>query len=109
METFAERLNGIISERGIKKAELARRIGIARSTITEYCAGRCEPTREVIYKMAIVLGVSEAWLIGIPGAMKARVDTMNSEVAELIRIYKILDTRKRNQLLSLAYELEDNK
>lgn len=64
-ETFKDRLNNAISDREIKPAELARRTGINKSSITAWLKGDYEAKQDSIFKMAKALGVSEAWLVGI--------------------------------------------
>lgn len=64
-ESFKDRLNKAISEKGIKPAELARRTGINKSSITAWLKGDYEAKQDNIFKLAKALNVSEAWLMGI--------------------------------------------
>ena len=57
------RLQGAMA--GMSNAELAEKLGCARSSITMYLSGQRTPTKMTIQLMAICLGVSPAWLMGL--------------------------------------------
>ena len=65
VESFKDRLNKAIADRDIKPAELARRTGINKSSITAWLKGDYEAKQDNIFKLSKALGVSEAWLMGI--------------------------------------------
>ena len=62
---FIERLNEEIKTAGIKQAELARRIGIGKQTLSLYCKGTSYPSLEVLYLHCIHLDVSADYLLGL--------------------------------------------
>lgn len=107
MVGFTERLTEAIREKGITQAQLAERVGVGRSLVHGWTHGRCVPKTDNLQRIALVLNVSEAWLMGIPGAEKARVEYISPELSELIRIYKLLDQRGKTKLMAYAYNLED--
>ena len=55
----------------ISQTELAKRTGIGKSSISTYLAGSYEPKQKNIYRMAQVLNVNEAWLMGYDAPMKS--------------------------------------
>lgn len=57
----------------ISQTELARRTGIGKSSISTYLAGSYEPKQKNIYRMAQVLNVNEAWLMGHDVPMERNV------------------------------------
>lgn len=63
-ETFAARMQQLLDVKQITKAELARRTGISRSSITRYVKGDWEGKQDAVYKIALEMDVSEAWLMG---------------------------------------------
>lgn len=63
-ETFASRLERLLQLRNITKAELSRRTGISRSSITHYVKGDWEGKQDAVYAIAEATGVNEAWLMG---------------------------------------------
>ena len=59
---LGKRLRKAREERGLSGSELAARIGLERSAIPQYEAGRSLPSVTVLKKMARALGVSLDWL-----------------------------------------------
>ncbi|MDO5785550.1 MAG: S24 family peptidase [Eubacteriales bacterium] len=70
MSTTSERLRKALSLRNMKQSELAARTGIGKSSISMYLSGAYLPKQQNIYKMARVLDVDEAWLMGIDVPME---------------------------------------
>lgn len=70
MGNTAERLKEALSIRNMKQSELAARTGIGKSSISTYLSGAYVPKQKNIYKMAQVLDVSEAWLMGLDVPME---------------------------------------
>jgi len=64
MDSFKSRLAQIINENDLSKAEIARRIGASRSTLSGWLNGEYEANSENIYKLARLFNVTEAWLLG---------------------------------------------
>ncbi len=50
--------------RDITGAELGRRCGINKGTISRYVRGEVIPKQNTIYQISQALGVSPAWLLG---------------------------------------------
>ena len=61
---FAERLKMALNNQAMKKAELANIIGVDRSYITNYISEKYMPNSATLSKIALALGVTEAWLVG---------------------------------------------
>lgn len=70
MASIPERLREALMIRGMKQAELVSKTGIGKSSISTYLSGEYEPKQRNIYKIAIALNVSEAWLMGFDVPMK---------------------------------------
>ena len=64
MITTAERLREALTTRNMKQAELSELTGIGKSSISTYLSGDYMPKQRNIYKIAKVLDVNEAWLMG---------------------------------------------
>lgn len=62
--SIAQRLREGLDYAGKKQADLVRETGLDRGSISSYLSGRYEPKQKAIYKMALALDVSEAWLLG---------------------------------------------
>jgi repressor LexA len=65
---FKDRLSRILSGKksldNLSQAEIARKIGVTRATISAWKAGRTEPSIDMIHKLAESLDVSPAELLG---------------------------------------------
>lgn len=64
MSTFAERLRTLLDEKKLSQADLSRKCGLSRATLSRYLQGQFEAKQDSIYKIARATGVSEAWLLG---------------------------------------------
>ena len=62
--TFARRLREGLDVRGMTQAELAKRAGISKSSISRYIKRDWEGKQSAVYELAKALGVTEAWLMG---------------------------------------------
>jgi transcriptional regulator with XRE-family HTH domain len=63
-ESTRTRLAQALGEAGLTQAELARRSGIDRSSISLYLSGRYCPKADKLLRLAQALGVSPQWLSG---------------------------------------------
>lgn len=63
-ETFASRLRELLDFRGITQAELSRKTGISKSSITHYLRGDWEAKQDNVYAIAYEMNISESWLMG---------------------------------------------
>ena len=86
VESFKERLNKAIAEKDIKPAELARRTGINKSSITAWLKGDYEAKQDNIFKLSKALGVSEAWLMGIDTPSSAPTNIIPISADNMIAI-----------------------
>lgn len=64
VSTFAARLQEGLLLRNMKQAELSRRTGLDKSSISRYLRSKYNGNQDAVYKIAQVLNVEEAWLIG---------------------------------------------
>ena len=55
---ISENLKYEIEHCGKKKSEIARALGIAPSTLSQYCSGRAQPTLATLSKLCNIMGVS---------------------------------------------------
>lgn len=95
MSDFTSRLNQAIALRGIKQIELAEKTGITKGAISQYVNGEYEPKQNNLYKIAKVLRVNPAWLMG---------KNVDMETGESLNIYYLND-----DVRELAQELFDNR
>ena len=103
---FAENLQRLIRDNHEKQIDIARLLGVSKSTISAYCSGSQMPRMDKIEQLAHHFGVSRAALLGeetpeLPGADKvvtlpaSPVDTLYNSLndngqAELLRYGRYL-------------------
>ena len=61
-----ERLEQLLSVRGLTKGQLAALVGVAASTVTKWCKGDQSPEAETFQRLASVLNVKSEWLTRLP-------------------------------------------
>jgi len=64
MDTIANRLHKALSIRGLKQADLIRKTGINKGSMSCYLSGKYIPKQNTIFILAQALHVNEAWLMG---------------------------------------------
>lgn len=106
--TIAQRLREALNAAGKKQADLVRETGLDRGSISSYLSGKYEPKQKAIYKMAQVLNVNEAWLLGYDVPMERSAESKkNDQLAKLI-VKMRSDNDFYNMVADLA-ELDEEK
>jgi transcriptional regulator with XRE-family HTH domain len=82
VENSGKRIEKALSIRGMKQSELCKLADIPKSSLSLYLRGEYEPKQDRIYKMANILNVSEAWLMGYDVPIEGD-DSVLSSVMEL--------------------------
>jgi transcriptional regulator with XRE-family HTH domain len=67
-ETIGQRIARLRKGRGLTQAELAEKIGISTSVITDYERGKAHLYDELIARFAVALGVSSDEILGLKNA-----------------------------------------
>ena len=93
MKQFSERLAYAMDTKQMTQAELSRRSGISKGSISNYLSGRWSPKGENMYKLATVLDVDPLWLDG-------KSDEMNS--------HYIKETYQYSEFFTKVYEAFTN-
>ncbi len=62
---ITENLKREIEQSGITKTEIARQIGVSKSTISQYLSGRAQPTLATLSKLCNVLDCSADDILGV--------------------------------------------
>lgn len=65
MNKFSERLLECMQVSGITQSELAKRIGMSKSVVNEYCTGKKKPSIEVLVEICKALNESSDYLLGL--------------------------------------------
>lgn len=80
---FATRLKQAMDLKGIKASELSEKAGIPKSAISQYLSGLYEAKQKSVFKLANVLDVSEAWLMGLDVPMERKKDDLLRKIGAI--------------------------
>lgn len=64
-QVFSTRIRILMSDSGIKQSELSRITGIDQSTLSLVCNRKMKPSVKIVARLAIALGCSADYLLGI--------------------------------------------
>lgn len=98
MNSFKDRLKQIMSERKISQAELSRRTGIGRNSISDYLNGKYEAKQNKVFELAKALNVNEAWLMGFDISKNREIEN------SITSIYDQLTPPRQKRVLDFANE-----
>lgn len=65
-ERITENLRREIETSGKSKTEIARALGVTRSTISQYCSGNTQPTLANLCRLCAVLGCVPGDILPVP-------------------------------------------
>lgn len=69
-ETVGQRLARLRKEQGLTQAELAERIGINQTSVSDYETGRLRLSDEMLARVALALKVSADTILGLKGGVR---------------------------------------
>lgn len=97
----SSRIKEAMKAAGKKQADLTRETGIDKGSISHYVSGRYEPKQEAIYKLAMVLNVSEMWLWGYDAPReRPKAQKNNDAISDIV-----IKLRKDEELLSIVLKI----
>lgn len=105
METTADRIRQLRLERGFSGGELAEKLGIARSTLSQYETGKSNPDDTMKKKLCSIFGVSMDYLTCFSDVRSPQYgtpfpeETVNAFMEELLKDYPDLKARVKNTAL----------
>lgn len=104
MDSIANRMKIAMSNLKISQAELVKRTGIGKSSISTYLTGEYEPKQKNLYKIALALNVNEAWLMGFDVPMERTDKQLNivDEENVIMEKYNKLNKKQKENLLDYA-------
>lgn len=62
---FAARLTELLNENKISKRELAKRIGVSATSVSDWSTGKIQPTVENVYLICEYFQVSADYMLGL--------------------------------------------
>ena len=82
---FNERLRELRTAQGISQVELAKKLGVTKQSVSNWENDNIQPSIEMLIKIALCLGVSSDYLLGIDSVQTIDVSALTPEVAGHIR------------------------
>lgn len=82
---IGKRIKYLREKIGITQTQLAKLVGIGKSTLSEYESGKANPTAEVIKKIANSLNVSADYLLGLKDTYEPFDEVTKVDVPEIIK------------------------
>ena len=64
VDTCGNRIAEALRTKGMRQSELCKLANVPKSSLSLYLSGAYDPKQNRIHDMAVVLNVSEAWLLG---------------------------------------------
>ncbi len=107
-EAIGERIRDIRRQRGITQEGLAEAVGVSRSAVAQWETGRAGQVTGNLTRVADVLGVHVAVLLGAPPRGAPRSKLTSDEMA-LVRLYREATPKDRQLLLRTARRLGKTK
>lgn len=93
------RLAQLRRERGFTQVELARKLRVGQSVVSDYERGRKRLHGQLIVKLARILGVTSDELLGLSGTERSDLEALRPFLRRLRNVQK-LSTRERKALLT---------
>lgn len=115
-----ERLVELMDYYNITQADLSKRTGIPKSSMSSYVSGQRKPRQNVLTKISEEYDVDEAWLMGYDVPMKKSSEKDSEEIGliigrlfnndgnkleRLIRIFDLLDPETRNAYILIGEKM----
>lgn len=122
--TTSERLAELMDYYNINQADLIKKTGIPKSSMSMYVSGQRKPPQNKLTVIAEAYNVDEAWLMGYDVPMKGLVKNDSEEIGkiigklftndgdkleQLIRIFDQLDPETRNAYILIGEKMLINK
>lgn len=101
-EYVGKRIKEERQKRNINQKELAKKIGIQNSTLSQYEHGKSEPNQEMLFKIAKTLGVNVSDLIPSNYRME---DNELEKALKLAKDFELEDVTLLNKLMEKALSL----
>ncbi len=82
---FAENLRSLMQKHGEKQTDIAKLLGVSKSTVSEYCKGQQMPRMDKIEMLSVHYGVLKSELLE-PQTVSGQANEDSSEKKNIVRI-----------------------
>ena len=92
----ADRIKYLREQKGMTQSDLARQLGITRSSVNAWEMGISVPSTQYIVELAGIFRVSTDYLLGVKNA--ASIDASGLEEGDIRLVYRLIDhLREKNK------------
>lgn len=84
LKIFSKRLADSMELNGKKQIDVARELGIPKSTLSRYLKGSYEPKTERVYQLSEYFGVTPEWLMGYTNDPHGHVMVNNTDMGKQV-------------------------
>lgn len=84
LKIFSKRLADSMELNGKKQIDVARELGIPKSTLSRYLKGSYEPKTERVYQLSEYFGVTPEWLMGYTNDPQGHVMENNTDMGKQV-------------------------
>ncbi len=106
IETCGQRIEKAMILRKMKQSQLCKSAGVPKSSLSLYLSGAYEPKQDRVYKMALVLNVSETWLMGYDVPMERNETTTPMELNEhektMLELFRQIPKSQQKVLIQMV-------
>ena len=89
VSTLADRLRHIMSQKGVKAANIARATGVQPGVLSRYISGKVVPSSENLLTISQYLGVTPSWLLNGSDALESPQPVYNISIKD--KVIKVQD------------------
>ena len=104
--TTSERLAELMNYYNINQADLIKKTGIPKSSMSMYVSGQRKPPQNKLTVIAEAYNVDEAWLMGYDVPMKGFVENDSEEIGKIIGRLFSKDGKKLEKLIRIFDQLD---
>lgn len=106
MSDISNRIDNLLTQMQMKRTDLARATNIPVSTIKNWINEGSTPSADAAFKVANYFGITVEWLVTGKNSENKKQDVILSDQENsLIDIYRKLDERDQNALITMAESL----
>lgn len=110
MEEIKDRIQKAMDLRNMRQQDIIEKAGLSSSTISQYLSGRNKPKQDNIYRLATVLNVNPAWLMGYDTTIEWKDNEMvtrrEKEFLDAVRLLDDEDKARIMERVSVLLEQE---
>lgn len=106
-DSFQNRLVFAMNSKGVKAAELSKQTGLSKAQISQYVNGIYEAKQIALYKLAVALDVSEAWLMGHDVPMERGTASVAPNDLTLLDTIRLRYGSETSEIVTLVSKLND--